>query len=66
MVNDSYEKLNQEQFICRESWKKQKTRLQEQYPYAKITYSYKTKQFTIRFELPDDFYTITDIKLCAT
>lgn len=55
MINGAMEKLAVEQFILIESWKKQKSRLQEQYPGAKIKYSYKTKQFTIEYGLPSDF-----------
>lgn len=55
------ERLNVQQFIVMESWKKQKARLQEQCPGAKIRYSYKTKQFTIEYDLPSDFKKITSI-----
>lgn len=63
MINDSYEKLNQEQFIIIESWRKQKARLQSQYPTAKIKYSYKTKNFKIMFGMPSDFRIISDIHI---
>ena len=55
MMNGAIEKLHAEQFILWESWKKQRDRLQEQYPTAKIKYSYKTKQFTISFDPPVDY-----------
>ncbi len=52
MINGAYEKLNQEQFIIRESWKKTRDRLQLDAPNAKIKFSYKTKQFTVYYSLP--------------
>lgn len=55
IINGSLQKLNQEQFIIRESWKKTRARLQESAPTAKIKYSYKTQQFTIIYDLPSDF-----------
>ncbi len=62
MINDSLEEITIEQLIIRESWRKQKARLQEQYPNSKVKYSYKTKQFTIEFGLPQDFKIITDLQ----
>jgi hypothetical protein len=59
VVNGAYERLSQEQFILRESWKKTRDRLQAQDPRAKIRYSYKTKQFTITYDLPSDFELLT-------
>lgn len=65
MINGAMEKLNREQFIIRESWRKTRDRLQKENPTAKIKYSYKTKQFRIEFGLPSDLmnWRITDIKL---
>lgn len=63
MLNDVYEKLNNKQFILMESWKKQKVRLQNQFPGAKIKYSYKTKQFTIVYDLPSDLKVTNIIKI---
>ncbi len=61
MINGSMEKLNREQFIIRESWRKVRDRMQRENPTAKIKYSYKTKQFTILFSLPNNFKEITKI-----
>ena len=63
MLNNAYEKVNAENFIITESWRKQKARLQLQDPRAKIKYSYKTKQFTILYDLPADYYKLKDIKV---
>jgi hypothetical protein len=56
MLNGAIEKINQEQLILMESWKKTKARLQEDYPTATIKYSYKTQQFTVLFPLPKDLF----------
>ena len=48
-----------------ESWRKTKARLQEQYPTAKIKYSYKTKNFLIEFPLPSDYYQIKSISITS-
>jgi len=63
MLNDSIEKLNHEQFIITESWRKTKARLQQQDPRAKIKYSYKTKQFTILYDLPKNYFEIKKITM---
>ena len=63
MINGAYEKLNKEQFIIRESWKKTRDRLHVEYPGAKIKYSYKTKQFLITLNLPNDYLRIKDIEI---
>lgn len=62
-LNGAFEKLNHDQFILRESWKKTRDRIQLQHPTAKIKYSYKTQQFTILYDLPSDFARINDIKI---
>lgn len=54
MINGAMERLNQEQFIIRESWRKTRDRIQKENPTAKIKYSYKTKTFRIEFGLPSD------------
>ena len=63
MINGEMERLNQEQFIIRESWRKVRDRMQRENPTAKIKYSYKTKQFTIFFGLPNDYWKIAKIDL---
>lgn len=65
IINGAMEKLNEEQFITRESWRKTRDRLQRENPTAKIKYSYKTKQFRIEFGLPSDLlnWRIMDVKL---
>ena len=63
-INNQYERLNCEQFILREGWRKTRDRLQKENPNAKIRYSYKSKQFTIEFGLPKDMkWAITQIDL---
>ena len=47
--------------IIWESWRNSKKKLQKQCPKAKIKYSYKTKQFTILYDLPSNFKIITRI-----
>lgn len=55
LLNGAMEKINHEQFIIQESWRKQRARFQQEHPTARIKYSYKTKQFTIIYGLPSDF-----------
>jgi hypothetical protein len=57
-INDAFEKINHENFIIKESWKKELERLKKEFPNSKIKYSYKTKQFTIKFNLPHDYMKI--------
>lgn len=57
------EKLNQEQFIVIESWRKTRDRILAQYPNTKVKYSYKTKQFTIYYDLPSDIKYIKSVKI---
>ena len=61
ILNGSIEKLNKEQFILVESWRKQRDRILAQYPNTKVKYSYKTKQFTISWGLPSDFKYIKSV-----
>lgn len=61
MFNNLYQKVNIQNMIITESWRKTRARLKEQYPNTKIKYSYKTKQFTIVYDLPSDFSSIVKI-----
>lgn len=64
ILNDGkIEGIPQENFIITESWRKQRDRLLAQYPNTKVKYSYKTKQFTISWNLPSDFKSITKIDI---
>lgn len=63
MINGAVEKVDPRLFIIVESWRKTKARLQEQYPTAKIKYSYKTKQFTISYDQPQDLTRIESITI---
>ncbi len=62
-INGAMEKLNQEQFILRESWKTTRDRILRDHPTAKVKYSYKTQQFTIVYDLPKDFWAVDSIKI---
>ena len=64
-VNDSIKSIDYNQFIVLEPWTKTRDRLKKVYPNAKIKYSYKTKLFTILFNLPSDFKNIKDFKLTS-
>lgn len=63
IINGAMEEINPKVFEIIESWRKTKARLQEQYPSAKIKYSYKTKQFLVEFPLPSDYHNIESIKI---
>lgn len=61
IINGMRHRLDKNIFV--ENWKSQKARLQKEYPTAKIKYSYKTKQFTIFYPLPNDYVKIISFGL---
>lgn len=66
LVNGEVEKYNTHLLTIDESWKQQRMRLQVECPGAKIKYSYKTKQFTIIYNLPSDFKILSTIQMITS